>query len=289
MRHAGTTVRYPLMDRPRQALGGYRAYDPSPVLDPFVESVWIHRPPDDLPPAGPAAMHRVLPDPALSLAFYCRRERDGIPLDPRMIVIGPKTRPQVYPFRHGQEIAAVRVKLEWAPLLVDLRPDDHLDREDALAGVLPKLAAGLLARLCETRSAAEAAATLARVVAGRTAALTMRGAQVSSHAMDLVRRSAGRISVEQVAHRLGISLRTLRRQVRLDTGVSLKHYARVTRFVHAMTMADRCPRPSWVAIAADGGYCDQSHLVRECRALAGLAPGEVHRERKAQAEISNTC
>ena len=45
--------------------------------------------------------------------------------------------------------------------------------------------------------------------------------------------------------------------------------------------------PAWAAIAAETGFCDQSHLVRECRVLTGLAPGEVYRERRAQAEMSN--
>jgi AraC-like DNA-binding protein len=62
----------------------------------------------------------------------------------------------------------------------------------------------------------------------------------------------------------------------------------VTRLLTAVTHADRSTGPSWAAIAAESGFCDQSHLVRECRAIAGLAPGEIHRERRAQeAETSN--
>ena len=56
----------------------------------------------------------MLPDPALNLAFRCHRGADGRPIGPKLVVIGPKTRPFLFRFRPGDEIAAVKVKLEWA-------------------------------------------------------------------------------------------------------------------------------------------------------------------------------
>jgi AraC-like DNA-binding protein len=232
-------------------------------------------------------MHRVLPDPALSLAFYCCRQSDGVPVEPRLIVIGPKTRPHIFAFRSGHEIAAVRVKLEWSAPLLGLVPEEHHDAEDDLAQVLPHFARQLLESLAETRSAGEAAGRIAETIVRRAGCMTSRGPEVSAHALDLVRRTTGRMTVETVADRMGVPLRTLRRQVRREAGISLKEYARVTRFLHAVTVADRSASPAWAAIAADTGFCDQSHLVRECRALSGLAPSQVYRERRAQAEISN--
>jgi AraC-like DNA-binding protein len=233
-------------------------------------------------------MHRVLPDPALSLAFYCRRVSGGTPIDPRLMIIGPKTRPHIFPFRGGQEIAAVRVKLEWSALLLDLVPEDHRDREHPLSDVLPRLARELLGPLTETRSAGEAAGRLAELVVFRGRKRRAAGPGAAAHALDLVRQAAGRVSVDGVARRMGVPSRTLRRTVRREAGLSLKEYARVTRFLRAVVIADRSSSPAWAAIAADAGFCDQSHLVRECRALTGLAPGQVHRERRAQADPSNT-
>jgi AraC-like DNA-binding protein len=45
--------------------------------------------------------------------------------------------------------------------------------------------------------------------------------------------------------------------------------------------------PPWARIAAAAGFADQSHLIRECTALTGLTPGEVHRERRSEAETFN--
>lgn len=270
---------------PRYVLGGYREYDPPPAVHPFVEALWVHLAPGEISP-GAGAMHRVLPDPALNLAFCCRRTAAGVPSNPRVVIIGPKTRPHIFAFRPGCEIAAVRVKLEWAAPLLDLIPAEHHDAEDDLTEVLPGFAEALLGPLTDTRNAGEAAARLAETVARRIGRLT-GGPATSAHALDLVRQTLGRATVDQVATLMGVPLRTLRRQVRRDAGISLKEYARITRFLHAVTVADRSASPAWAAIAADTGFCDQSHLVRECRALSGMAPSQVYRERRAQAETSN--
>jgi AraC-like DNA-binding protein len=272
---------------PRHRLGGYREYPPPSRLERFVDSLWIHRAPAELP-AGPGSRHRVLPDPALSLAFSCRRRAGGQPLDPAVVIIGPKHRPRIFAFTPGRELAAVRVKLEWSAPLLGLDPGDHRDAENDLAAVHPALLAELLERLARTSAAEEAASLLAGLVVRRAARLELHPASPASRALDLVRRSGGAVGVDRAAERVGVPLRTLHRAVRREAGLSLKRFARVTRLLTAVTRADRAAVPSWAAIAAESGFCDQSHLVRECRALAGLAPGEIHRERRAQeAETSN--
>jgi len=230
------------------------------------------------------AEHRVLPDPALSVAFCCRRAADGRVDAPRLLVVGPKTRPHACSFAPEYEMVAVRLKLEWAALVLDLVPADHRDALDDLSLVRPHFAAALHDALAETRTHAEAAALLVAAV-GREARRghALRPAPMAAaYALDTVRRTAGRLPVERVAGQMGISVRYLRRVVRRDAGVSLKAYGRTVRLLHAVAAADRSPDPAWARIAADSGFCDQSHLVRECRALCGMAPGEVHRERRAE-------
>ena len=51
----------------------------------------------------------------------------------------------------------------------------------------------------------------------------------------------------------------------------------MVRFQRVQT-ASRVQAPNWADIAADCGYADQAHLVREFQALAGMAPGAWHAE-----------
>ena len=249
------------------------------------EVVWTHEASlEKTPPVG--GVHRVLPDPALNLAFRCRRGPDGRAAEPRLVVIGPKTRPFLFRFHAGHEIAAVKVKLEWARPLLGLDPSDYLDREDDVTHALPG-GERLLDALSASRSADEACAMLAGAILDRLRRRAAGAPVTPAHALDLVRRATGRVRVDAVARRMGVSLRQLRRAVRAEAAISLKAYARITRLNHAMALADGAARPAWARLAAEAGFCDQSHLVRECRALTGLPPGQAHRERRAQAEISN--
>jgi len=272
---------------PRHVLGGYQDHAVPPPLALVAEGLWVH--------VSPAAggMHRVLPDPSLNLVFRCVRSVDGRADWPRLSVIGPQRRPVVFRFEAGQEIMGVRVKLEWARYLLGLDPADHADQEHALVPRDAGLPPSLLDDLARTRGAWEAALVLAAALvprggnlAGATDSATPRSA---APALDLVRATGGRVRVDAVARRLGVSLRQLRRTVRTESALSLKAYARMTRLNGAMTVADSSARPSWSRIAADAGYCDQSHLVRECRRLTGLAPVSLHRERRAQADLSKTA
>ena len=149
----------------RHRLGGYREHRPVAALAQPAEVVWTHEAPSETTPPG-GGVHRVLPDPALNLAFRCRRAPDGRAAEPRLVVIGPKTRPFLFRFHGGHEIAAIKVKLEWAMPLLGLDPSDHLDREDDVTHALPG-GERLLDALATSRSADEACAMLAGAILDR--------------------------------------------------------------------------------------------------------------------------
>lgn len=267
----------------RYRLGDYREYAPPATLGGKAEAVWTHRVAVNVT-LPPGAMHRVLPDPSLSLAFRCRREPDGRPADARLMVIGPKSRPHVFAFAPGWETTAVRLKLEWAVPLCELVPSEHQDAETDVSDL--GVARGLFDRLGDTRSSAQAAIVLGGAV-GSWARRSATPCAATAGALDLVRRSGGLLSVAGIAAGTGSSVRQLRRTVQRDAGVPLKRYARTVRLLRAISSADPFATPPWARIAAEAGFADQSHLIRECTALTGLTPGEVHRERRAEAETSN--
>ncbi len=270
---------------PRHALGGYREYAAEGELAAFAEAWWIHRTAAQARLSG--AAHRVLPDPSLSLAFTCFRDEAGPPREPRLLLLGPVTTPRAFPLQPGFEMAAVKLKLEWAEPVLDLAPGDHPDVLDDFAPILPRVGEPLFEALLVTGSAREAVHVIAAYLARRTRARPARHSPATLRAMDLARRTAGRLTVQRLAQLAGSSPRQLRRAVHQETGMTLKAYSRTVRFLRAVTAADRSGRPAWARLAADAGYCDQSHLIRDCRALCGLAPHRLYRERRAEAELSN--
>jgi AraC-like DNA-binding protein len=76
--------------------------------------------------------------------------------------------------------------------------------------------------------------------------------------------------VREVAAEVGWSARYLTDRFRAEVGLRPKEAARVARFDRARRVLS--PTIRLADVAADHGYADQSHLVREFRAFAGCTP-----------------
>ncbi len=90
------------------------------------------------------------------------------------------------------------------------------------------------------------------------------------HAYARLARSAGAERVSAVADSVGWSRKHLAARFRAELGVGPKTIARIMRFQRACRLAPAAG--GWAAVAADSGYADQAHLVREFAALAGESP-----------------
>jgi AraC-like DNA-binding protein len=96
-----------------------------------------------------------------------------------------------------------------------------------------------------------------------------------------------RARTEDVAAEIGLSLRQLRRRCHAAVGYGPKTLQRVLRFRRFVSRIDAAAQMSHgrpdtqnlAVLAAQAGYADQAHLTRECRALAGLTPAGLARQR----------
>ena len=95
-------------------------------------------------------------------------------------------------------------------------------------------------------------------------------------------RTRGAQSVADLARATGMSPRHFERAFEEQVGVTPKLYARIVRLNHALTLKKRPTQPGWAAVAHEAGYYDQSHMVKDFRALSGGTPSEFvrrpHRE-----------
>lgn len=91
-------------------------------------------------------------------------------------------------------------------------------------------------------------------------------------AYDRLASSGGRATIRSVAAAVGWSRKHLRERFALDIGLAPKTVARIMRFNRALEAARRDGSAGWAGIAADCGYADQAHLVREFRDFAGASP-----------------
>lgn len=119
---------------------------------------------------------------------------------------------------------------------------EHDDQADALEAVLSQM-------LPNARQTSEATTTLA----------------------ELAREDRAIIRVEELAAAAGVSVRTLQRNFRAHVGLGPKDVIRRYR-LHEVALRAATHNVEWPALAAELGYADQSHLIRDFRAVVGETP-----------------
>ncbi len=218
------------------------------------------------PVAGrPLEVHS-LPDGRTTLFFRVLEEgRAG-----DVWVAGPRTHAH---FKNATGVARaviVQLKPGWSVPLLGVAANQLTDRIVPLEEVWGRSGRELCFELL-------AAPTLPDVIERFTRAIALRPRQVSEPASGRLARNAvhlieaGEGRVEQVAKRLGVTARHLRRAFTESVGIGPKDFARTVRLQRAVRRA-RISK-DWASIAADAGYYDQAHLIADFRQLVGLTPG----------------
>jgi AraC-like DNA-binding protein len=94
-------------------------------------------------------------------------------------------------------------------------------------------------------------------------------------AWDLIVQSGGTVRIRRIADETGWSHRHLVTRFKQQVGLTPKAAARITRLDRARRRISPDPAFRWDRVAAETGFADQAHLVREFRRLTGATPTEV--------------
>jgi AraC-like DNA-binding protein len=93
-----------------------------------------------------------------------------------------------------------------------------------------------------------------------------------ARALDHLVRSDGNASIEDLAQVAGVTGRQVDRLFARRLGIAPKTVGRVLRFQRALRTLMRDPGRALAEIAADAGYFDQAHFVKDFRRMTGGVP-----------------
>lgn len=262
-----------------RAVATLERYPPGAVLDGLVDWFWAVA--WELPP-GAEHVQRVLTHPGshVSVGTLDRAGRVHRPAAGR--VYGVSRRVDVRRLTgRGWTVAA---KTSGGLCALTGRPAHTLtDAEVPLDGVLDlpagragDVAAAVAAADGEPARVAVLRAVLERVVAGRPPPLLAQAREVTAVAA-VAETDRSVVRVEQLAAAAGVGVRTLQRMFSRHLGVSPAWVIRRWRIVEAADRAAAGVPVAWAALAADLGYADQAHLVRDFRAHLGTTPAAYSR------------
>ena len=86
----------------------------------------------------------------------------------------------------------------------------------------------------------------------------------------VARGGTGRVS--EVAEDLGVTPRTIEREMRLHVGVTPRDLRRIVRVQRALRLLRETPEPVLGRVGLRAGYFDHAHFCREFRRMAGVSP-----------------
>ena len=249
----------------------YRVFPPHPQLARHVACLWYLRKPAD--PGAPP--DRVLPDGCMELVFNLRTpfsQADGagrFVRQPPAILVGQLSRFALLRSTAEAEVLAARFTPAGAHALFRVDLDELTDRYVALE-YLGSPWRELAQQIGNTPTLAARVRVLETALLARCPHPSPAGERAAA-ALDLLHAAEAPPRIDDVAATLGLSTRQLERTFRREVGLTPKHFARLARFRRMLTALDRAD-PRWADLAAQAGYSDQPHLVREFREFAGLAP-----------------
>ena len=230
--------------------------------------------------SGPNAPRRAsaepaLPDGSTELIFNlgdpfraCLEGRAPI-RQPTAMLVGQITRPLTVGPTGRIDLVAVRFEPHGAALL--FRPQARLTDRWIDARTIAGARLGTIrSSLREARGPAARAAVLDQVLSHLIATRPGPDPRVE-RAVRAIRSSHGTISMTRMTRDVATSPRNLQRLFAMEVGLSPKLLARITRFQRVFAAWQRNPR-SLARVAAECGYFDQPHLIRDFQDFAGAAP-----------------
>lgn len=189
----------------------------------------------------------------------------------RGAVVGPKTRP-VFTTRPPGGFRVFGLRLHpWGihamtGIPAHLLRDAVLPIEDVLGSQIRRV----VSEVAEQCTIEDMAACFDRFISGSPPSLSQESRGIVSLAADRILLHGGTVDISSLADRLGLSHRHIDRLFRQFIGISPKTYSRIARVNALLTQPDT----SYGSIG-EADFYDQSHLIREFRAITGTTPNRL--------------
>jgi AraC-like DNA-binding protein len=142
-----------------------------------------------------------------------------------------------------------------------------------LADVLGPAGQRLAEQLREARSWRQRFAMLDRFLLRRMASGPRPSPEVG-YAWQRLVGSGGRVPISRIADEVGWSHRHLIARFRQQIGLTPKIGARLVRLDAVWQRIEKRGPLDWGLVAAEAGYADQAHLIRDFRQFTGTTPAE---------------
>lgn len=267
----------------------FASHVPRRPLTRFIQNFWCYE-----GYASPYPRERIFPDGTFKLVFnlandefriYDSRETGACRTFAGAMLSRPSGSPFVTDSEEESSILGVNFRLGGVLPFLGFEAGDAGDSHVDLRDVCGADATALHIRLSECSRPEDRFRILENWLIGRMARVQRRGRECHRSevlaALDALGSPQPGSRTREVAREVGLSERRFIEVFTAEVGMKPKLFSRVRRFQHARSLIDRnVMTVGWATIAAECGYCDQSHLIRDFEIFTGFTPVEyLNRQR----------
>jgi len=198
----------------------------------------------------------------------------------RASLVGTMTRPLIVTRPGPVDVFGIRFRPGGLSQYLKLEAAEITDLVCDLTDFLGKLAGQLWEKLAEVAS--DERIGIAEEILCRLADGGIRVDPAIERCVLRIQQVDGCLRMNELEQGSGLSARQLERKFARHLGIPPKTFARVARFRAVLKRARLRNAPDWARIAADFGFADQAHLIRDFKALGGFTPSEYISARNSE-------
>jgi AraC-like DNA-binding protein len=251
----------------------YREFEASPALCPFVERIWWLE-----GAAGEIAAEPIPPDGRTEIIvhggdpFAQLDESGGVRVQDRALFAGQLTRAVKLQPRGYARIVGAHLRPHAAHALLGASQRGLTDAIVDLRDVHRPLARRLRDDVAGRESGEAMVAALSAALESHASPARLAGPTAAAVAIATGRK--GLVQVGDLAGELGLSARQVERLFDERVGIPPKFFLRVVRFQEVLRgIRQETNATTWAARAAEHGFYDQAHFIRDFKRFVGEPPG----------------
>jgi len=249
-----------------------RLYKPTFPLSQYVDLIWrIER------TRAQPARQRVYPDGAIALVVHLRKPTATYFVDGKAhtirvpLLAGPYSRSFEIDPSQSTSVIGVNFRPGAARLFFPVAVSELHNTDISLSEIDPAEADRLLNDICSA-SGEHAQLQAMEEFLNRKLARAVAIHPAVVYAVERLTRAGGTDSIQKIQLDMGLSHTRFIQLFRDHVGLTPKLFFRVRRFRGVMEGIQKGLPVNWAELAADCGYFDQAHLIRDFRAFAGITP-----------------
>lgn len=255
----------------------YQIFSPAEELREYVKCFWTL----DGEYPGECAKQRVMPDGCMEMIFhygdlYLQYSPDNTSfLQPKSFVYGQITKYLEIAPTGTTGIISARFHpdglLPILPVPVKQLEDRAVDLEELFGseGVL------LSSQVVNAPGTAARIALIEQFLVSQLQSTALRDS-VTRSCIDLIIRSQGVMTVDEISDAAKINRRNLERRFDTAIGLSPKQLSKVVRLQTALRLLEKKEYSTLTALAYESGYYDQAHFIKDFREFTGSSPGKFY-------------